>query len=264
VDGTSDNALVLKNLADVPEGENTPGQNSGGIVPVNATPDDAIGAAKADPQLAQASPNGKKENTDGSRHFPETEPPPGSKEHEAAKEEAESIDPNLDTVETAIGANRHWIESSGKALQYPFDKIDTASVQPEQFPAVQEKLKTGTPGSTYKIQGTMPFHTNNDKREWWDPRRISEQNDNPRWIVGNITLKLDGELVIHPDGSHSFNGKLSALPDLYDMNRSNHRDGVEEFMTTVGRVEGETLGHTNYRIHFRGEKPLSSSSNPTK
>ena len=54
MDGTLDDPLMLKNLVNVPEGESTAGENSGGIVPVNATPDDAIGAVKADPQLAQA------------------------------------------------------------------------------------------------------------------------------------------------------------------------------------------------------------------
>lgn len=58
IDGTLDEALMLKNLINVPGGESTPDQNNGGIVPVNATPNDTIDAAKADPQLAQAPDGG--------------------------------------------------------------------------------------------------------------------------------------------------------------------------------------------------------------
>ncbi len=52
--GELDNALIVKNLANVREDESARGQNGSGVVPVNATPADAIGAAKAEPQLAQA------------------------------------------------------------------------------------------------------------------------------------------------------------------------------------------------------------------
>ena len=54
MDRTSDEALMLKNLANVPEDENTPDQNSSALVPVNVTPDNAAGAAQVDPQLVQA------------------------------------------------------------------------------------------------------------------------------------------------------------------------------------------------------------------
>ena len=59
MDGTLDGASILRELADVPEGESTPDQNNGKTVLVNATPDDAMGAAKADPQLAQAPSAGR-------------------------------------------------------------------------------------------------------------------------------------------------------------------------------------------------------------
>jgi len=54
MDETLDKALVLQNLTNVPEGENTPSQSGAGIVPVNHASDEVTGASQANPQLAQA------------------------------------------------------------------------------------------------------------------------------------------------------------------------------------------------------------------
>ncbi|MBS0538207.1 MAG: lipid II-degrading bacteriocin [Proteobacteria bacterium] len=190
---------------------------------------------------------------------PGTELAPGSDIHENAKTEAESIDPDLREVDTATDAYGHWLGSSGQALRYPFNRIDTKSVRPEQFDAVKEVLKRGKPG-IYPIQGIMAFATDGkSKHELPDViGKIGDINRNPRWIVGNITLSLKGELIINDDKSYSFKGKLGAAPDLYDMNAATHRAPLAELLTTMGRKGGESLGHTNYRIHFPGEKEILS------
>ena len=172
---------------------------------------------------------------------PLPEPPPGSPEHETATKE---LLPEVDGPLSGLG---RWIFRSGKPVRYPFDKIDTTSVIPEQFWEVQEILRRGRPG-TYKIDGRKSFWVG--------------KNFDSRFVVGNIRLRIEGDLVIGNRGNYSFKGKLSALPDQYRMYESNHRNDVDEGTTRLGKALG-SLGHSDYKIHITGEKPIASSGNYT-
>jgi hypothetical protein len=77
-----DGAFVPQNFADVPEGESTPGQSGGGIVPVNGVIGDATGAPQANPQLAQAPAAAKPAATTASSSV---KPPISENERDAAQ-----------------------------------------------------------------------------------------------------------------------------------------------------------------------------------
>ncbi|MBS0518631.1 MAG: lipid II-degrading bacteriocin [Proteobacteria bacterium] len=168
---------------------------------------------------------------------PNVEPPPGSPDYERAARKL------LPEVANPFSGLSHWLFGGGEPVRYRFDDIDTSSVRPEQFPEVQRILKEGKPG-TYTIEGTKPF---------WAGNRF-----NSRFLVGNITLKMGGKLVLREDGSYSFEGKLSALPDRYRMYGGSHRKEIDEDATRIGEALG-SLGHRDYTVFILGEKPISSS-----
>jgi hypothetical protein len=202
-------------------------QQGSGLILVNdpPPPQDSEPQAKAPPKRGVAV---------------DPEPPPGSEAREAAEEKQKELLPEIGGPTSGLS---HWLFGGGEPQRYPLDKIDTGSVTPEKFPAVQKILREGKPG-TYEVQGTMPF---------WAGQKFDS-----RFLVGNITLRIKGKLTIAEGGSYSFQGELGALPDRYRMYDSDHRNAVDEDATRAGRIMG-SLGHSDYSIYITGKKPISSS-----
>ena len=72
-------------------------------------------------------------------------------------------------------------------------------------------------------------------------------------LLGNITLKIEGELTINESGESDFEGVLKSFDDVYDFNASTHRGIIGEVLTLFGRKsEGEP-----YHIKIRGEKEIT-------
>ncbi|MBS0550060.1 MAG: lipid II-degrading bacteriocin, partial [Proteobacteria bacterium] len=233
-----------------PQPQISNGPSGGRILPVNHTPDDAATIPQGSSELAQApaadstqrepldpAPNPTlPSNTDDSRAAPK----PGQADNPSAVPADLS---KLSEITSASEAYDHWLGGSGEPRQIPFEKIDTRSVQPEQFKVVEEKLREGKPG-TYDIKGTTGFH--------------ADQSSLTKWLIGHITLGIEGTLVINDNGSYTFKGKLSALRDHYDMDAAGHRSPIGEFATTIGRQGGRVFGHKDYFVYFPGEKAISS------
>lgn len=77
---------------------------------------------------------------------------------------------------------------------------------------------------------------------------------NNRAFLLNVTLELNGQLHVSEGGEYSFQGNLSARPDLYDMNPSDHRSTVAEASVTTGRVLGNLVGAKDYRVYITGSR----------
>ena len=144
-----------------------------------------------------------------------------------------------DKVEDPLDALGHYVWGSGKTVEYPFKQIDTNGVTPSQFPAVETILLRGQPG-TYKIEGKMPFST---------------RNLNARYLVGNITLNINGTLVLDEEGNYSFKGELGAEPDRYRFYSSNHRDADAEIATRLGKL----LPGREFTVVIPGRNPISQT-----
>jgi hypothetical protein len=211
-------------------------------VSVNHTPDDATGIPQSNSELAQAPAAGstKKPPSPAKSDDPQASSKPGK----AGNSSSEPADlSKLPEITSASEAYDHWLGGSGEPRQIPFERIDTRSVQPEQFKVVQEKLLEGKPG-TYDIKGTTGFH--------------ADQSSLTKWSIGHITLGIEGKLVINDNGTYEFKGKLRALRDRYDMDAAEHRSTLGEFATTIGRQGGRVFGHKDYFVYFPGEKAISS------
>jgi len=131
-------------------------------------------------------------------------------------------------------------------LGMSFDEIDTSKVKVEKFKKIAEQLKSCTPG-TYQIKwgdkfDSLPFLTSGDQA----------------LFLGNISLKLEGTIVIRKGGDWEFSGQLKSFDDLYDFNASTHRGAIGEALTWLGR---EQISGKPYYIEIRGAKQASATGN---
>lgn len=134
-------------------------------------------------------------------------------------------------------------------LGLSFDDIDTANIGAGQFPQVAEQMKGCKPGS-YQIKwgnknDNLPLSTSGDQA----------------LFLGNISLKLEGTLVIKEGGDWEFSGQLKSFDDYYDFNASTHRGVIGEALTWGGR---ERISGKPYWIEIRGAKQLKSEGNCCK
>jgi hypothetical protein len=145
--------------------------------------------------------------------------------HDAAQNEASY--PRL----TAQQALRHYLEGSGTPLRMDFAQLNTQAVLPTDFRQVREALAAAR-------NGTSPRELSID-----DKLEHSEVGENA-YLLGNVTLKLQGTLIITQEG-YQFRGALKAYDDRYDFNPSDHRSRFGEALTRY--VTGETICHRNPR-----------------
>lgn len=78
-----------------------------------------------------------------------------------------------------------------------------------------------------------------------DVRKDSLQSG---WALGNITLRVVGNVKVAEDGAWIFDGELRAYDDLYDANASTHRDWIGESATSFLR----SVMQTPYTIKMPG------------
>lgn len=87
-----------------------------------------------------------------------------------------------------------------------------------------------------------------------DSRRAFSTRGNHALMLGNIQLRLQGELSVSKDG-YTFSGTLKSFDDLYDFNPSDHRSAVGEALTRLGsRLPGRP-----YAIEIRGQKEINEA-----
>lgn len=134
-------------------------------------------------------------------------------------------------------------------LGMSFNEIDTTKIKADQFPQVAKQMK-GCKSGTYQIKwgnrnDNLPFSTSGDQA----------------LFLGDISLKLEGTLIIREDGNWNFTGQLKSFDDYYDFNASTHRGAIGEALTWVGR---ERITGKPYWIEIRGAKQLKEEGNCCK
>ena len=130
-------------------------------------------------------------------------------------------------------------------IRISFDDIDTSSVKASEFPRVADVLKECKKGR-YRI------------------KRI-DKNDNLAFhvvgglalVLGDVSLKLEGDLHVAQNGDWKFTGTLKCFDDIYDFDKSSHRGVFGEMLTFIGR----STNGKKYWIEIRGEKAMTESGN---
>ena len=133
----------------------------------------------------------------------------------------------------------HYMGGSGSAVSVPFNDVDTSGVKATNFSQVKAAIGSCSPGS-YPVNDVVPFSTGGDAGLY----------------LGHIVLKMTGTVTVNCDCSWCFQGTLSAYPDVYDFNKSNHRTPAGELSTLIGSF----LPGKPYTINIVGSKPVNQCS----
>lgn len=126
-----------------------------------------------------------------------------------------------------------------------FDDIDTSEVSVIDFPQVSNALarcRIGTTDIRWRDKDDNHAHSTYGAQKMY---------------LGDVSLKLEGRLVIKAGGDWTFTGTMKCFDDLYDFNRSTHRSLAGEILTALGRnTDGKV-----FWIEIRGAKNVSESGN---
>jgi hypothetical protein len=141
---------------------------------------------------------------------------------------------------TAIRGLAHYLYGNGATMVMPINNIglqvgpDDNFINGMSFDQIVEEQN---------FVGTQEFEINKF--------RYSVYNDSydKGLLLGNITLRLMGDLTRNEDGSWEFDGVIRAWNDTYDFNPSDHRPEWAEMMTWAG----DQFPGTPYSIEMPGQ-----------
>ncbi|WP_272148358.1 lipid II-degrading bacteriocin [Burkholderia cepacia] len=147
-----------------------------------------------------------------------------------------------------IGAVYYWAFGNGERRSINLESMNLR-MGVSDFELIRSSIDNpGYGPGTYPIDG--PFSTNvfsHGAQDFWSAT-----------TVGRVSGHVRGTLTMQEDNTYRFAGSYTLNPDKFDADRSN-RPFLQEWMTTVLREIGSTLGHTDYQIYFTGEKEISFS-----
>lgn len=150
--------------------------------------------------------------------------------------------PKLSNSPYAIAAAlSNFLWGNGRTMSVDISTLSLQFIQAGNIPGFNERMNSiGSPGR-HNLTFAFPYNT-------------ASSNVFMPYILGNITLQLDGAFTRNATGTWSFNGVVRAqVPDLYDFNASTHRSKTNEDLTTIGRWMGERFHGVPYKIEINGE-----------
>ena len=142
---------------------------------------------------------------------------------------------------SVIDAINHYRNGNGEPETLPFSVVDTSMVTPVKFDCVREFVSSCHEPDSYQIVGTNYFPATGQ----------------PRLIVGDVPVKLDGTITYTGHCNWTFHGTMRGEDDTYDFNAAN-RGLLGETLTAVGRMLLNGSG-TPYMVQFAGSEPLTGS-----
>jgi hypothetical protein len=139
-------------------------------------------------------------------------------------------------------AMANYLFGNGRPMDMDINAIGL-KINQSNITGFQEKIAAfGQPG-VYPLSHNFAYNTMND-------------NVSSGLILGNVTLKIEGNFTRSNSGQWQFNGVIRGFQDTYDFNKSNHRSDSAEQLTTIGRYLGEKFSGTQYPININGEIPI--------
>lgn len=143
---------------------------------------------------------------------------------------------------TPVAALGHFLFGKGEPVATDLSRLGL-NLSSTPIPLLEAAFASATQGASPVYIEKVPYNTAQDS-----------------WItaawLGNISLKLEG--VVHKEGERlSFQGTAKAYHDLYDGNKSTHRDGLAEGSTAVLDAVQRHLSAQPYQIAIEGVQPIS-------
>ncbi len=108
---------------------------------------------------------------------------------------------------------------------------------------LEQQFSALTVGTTRVVLDKVPYNTFDD-------------SFNTGSVLGNITLKIEGNATKYENGSVVFNGEARAYNDKYDANQGSFRNALPEAATTVLRAIQNGTGAKEFEIEIRGSLPI--------
>lgn len=142
---------------------------------------------------------------------------------------------------TPLKAFAHYLMGEGRTATVPINNIGINPTT-EKLPDLKAIIDTAPVGVT-NVEMIVPYYTGLD-------------SFNARYYLGNITLKIVGQVTHLASGTVSFAGTARAFNDVYDANRRNHRNDWDEKATTALRGVEKASNAKTYEIQILGELPL--------
>jgi RHS repeat-associated protein len=142
---------------------------------------------------------------------------------------------------TAAEGYSHYCNGNGATMTLSMAEVGV-NVSAGSFPGVRGAGKPCM-DATYNINDSRAYTTQGDI--WW--------------VLGDVTLRLQGILNTRCDCSFTFAGNMTIDDDRYNFNPSIHRSFLGESATTLGRWGGKVCGSTPYTIKFTGSQPINQS-----
>ena len=142
---------------------------------------------------------------------------------------------------TVTEAIQHYLHGNGSPTTLPFSVVDTSSATPIKFDCVRSFVSSCHEPGDYHVVGTNYFPATGQ----------------PRLIVGDVPVKLDGTITYTGQCNWTFSGTMTGAEDPYDFNAGN-RGLLGEALTALGRALLDGRG-TPYVFQFSGSVPLDGS-----
>ena len=142
---------------------------------------------------------------------------------------------------TAVEAYSHYCSGTGDPLTIGIGEVGISGIGATNFGAVRAGIAGGCRTAVLPIADSRAYTT---KGDIW-------------YVLGDVTLKLNGLLYTGCDCSWNFHGAMTVADDFYNFNPSTHRSFLGETITTIGRLGGKVCGSKPYTIKIAGSIPIS-------
>lgn len=176
---------------------------------------------------------------------------------EAAPENVDVYDPDQLEGSGGIGtpflAMAHYLFGSGKKLIVPLPQLGI-SLTPNDI-KINGVNQLDTIINDTSFVGTKPILVEKFSYNTADSSYIAGS------YIGNMSLKLEGNITRNSDGTWQLTGVIRAYDDYYDFNASDHRSAAQEAFTYLIR---EGFIGTPFNVGMPGEIPVSWNQNDKK
>jgi len=148
-----------------------------------------------------------------------------------------------------IAALAHWVDGNGQNVKISLNALGL-TLQPSQIKGgFYEEIRKYRPAGSFPINMRFSYNTFN-------------QGQYIGGTIGRVQGEITGTLTVKADGTFTFDGSYTLLPDYYNADAGD-RTWYQESLTTFLNWIGETFGQTDYWIEFDGSVPFIDSGTVT-
>ncbi|MCT4498790.1 lipid II-degrading bacteriocin [Pseudomonas sivasensis] len=159
--------------------------------------------------------------------------------HAAPTQEVKQISASELGPVSALG---HFINGEGATVRMDITKLGL-NPSTTKIPMLEQHFNDMSIGTTRVFLDKVPYNTFDD-------------SFNTGSVLGNITLKIEGNATKYENGSVVFNGEARAYNDKYDANQGSFRNALPEAATTVLRAIQNGTGAKEFEIEISGSLPI--------